>query len=1758
MSIDLAINNVGEYYSAHYLADNNGFAKDIRDKTTRWKEQGSQSTPRQLQSLADSYFKAKARALDYPEPELRSRADEPNISSWHPQLLQALGYQPEPFNLELPSEKQQLPVLLRLHRHSQPWMVIAQAPFCVTNGDWIEEPLEEMVEPTGETIDELPTCIVPWEQAIGLLFRQEDRPRWLMLLAGSRIYLFDAHSYSQGRYLYIDLDEAYARRDVASFNAIAALLAKETLAPTTESEDVLHEKLREGSLKSTHGVSEQLQGAVREAIELIANGWVEARRAGNQGYRQLNEREDPLPDGTRQVTAEQLKHDALVYVYRILFCLYGEARGGDLGILPITDDVYRLGYSLEALRDLADRGQPGTLSENGNYYAEHLTTLFRLVHQGFHPEQGKDKDKQGVRENSVGYQFGQGDMFGNVQGQLFGDDKKGPGKQIRTGTSKAFIIQPLTATLFDPAATPLLDRIKLSNRILQQVIRRLSLGTGSNNRQIGRINYAELGIVQLGSVYEGLLSYKGFFADEDLIQVCKKPKKTRGKPQPVVKDNAIDPKEPTWFVPHTRLDEFKEGEIIVEHRTAQPRIYKAGEFILHLNGVDRVNSASYYTPEVLTRALVKEALKERLKDFGPEQADDILNLKICEPAMGSAAFLVEAVDQLGRHYLELKQEQVGSTIDPSEFEAELRRVRHYIAVHNVYGVDLNPVAVELGALSLWLASIHSLKVQQGENGSADIYQPGQTPWFGLRLRAGNSLIGARRAVWTPGQLAAGRHYGSDAEAPRQLKPGEQRKPDEIYHFLVWDEDMAPAARDQLMKQYWPEECEAIKQWQTAQVKKNWSPEELAKGRDICKQIDVLWEDYAQHRIEGLARTECTATVWPTPSGDYTALKSGPSLAFQEKLKANLEAQSGAFQRLKLLMDSWCSFYFWPLEHSGDLPSRNAWLAAAEVLLGCEAVEHSETRAMLDITLGDEIDLEGLFAESQQKLPDADNLSAAVPWYEVARKTDDSQHFHHWELIFTEILGPIFEGQVVKPQGFDLMFGNPPWIKVTWNDAPLLSEYDPLLGVREAKSAKYNVERSRLLTDEVRKAEYRRAFELDSGNLIFLNDRTLYPVLAGMQTNLYKNFIERSWGLMAGQGIAALLHPEGVFDDPKGGVFREHYYKRLKGHYQFKNELMLFPDIGNRVAFSINIFGVEKTYSSFRAIFNLFDPNTIEKCQFVSPELPVPAIKTNEGVWETAGHPERILYIDQAVLELLARLFEDESTSPGQARLPQVHSQALFKVLAKFAEVPRRVGNLKGQYFATEMFHEANAQRNGIITREESPSYQPNSTDDWVISGPHFYVGNPLNKTPFTTVNSQRAYDNLDLTEIPGSYLPRAVYRPGDRDGNLEKFYAAIPEWPKPRKPEKNKAGLWQGGFWPVGDHEIPAYEVLLGHPLKRYGIDTNFPGAKTARKFGFFSRWEGDVEGAVAYLLKNNNKKNNNQFSEKFNGVRLEIAEQNEGDILLPKPLTAYPRHINRRRGQPANERTYIPSMIPAGPTHLDASVTLAFLSIKDLLCFNTASYSILMDFLVRSTGKGDCRHDLLKTLPFLESEFTHHIVIRGVKLAFVSSIYASLFESCKHFLQPSFIALSYENKLIDIPVPDCWNENFCYSHDYERWRAQIEIDVLVALSIGLAIDDLIQVYKVQFSALFGYEKVDQFDAEGRRLPNTARKDPGAKELREALNDHDGLSPVTITWEIDNGNQTVTKTFYPPFKHVDRIEDYKTAYRVFSERLGLNKNKEAS
>ncbi|GBO87325.1 N-6 DNA methylase [Marinobacter salsuginis] len=1647
MSLDTAIKNVGDYYAAHYLADKNGFSKDIADKVKGWKEQGSQSAPRKLASLSETYFKAKTEALNYDDPLLRVRAESDTINRWHPALLEALGYQPEPFGLVLESEQKQIPVLHRLNRHNQPWLVIAEAPFCLTDGDSDEEPLEQDVIARTQYVDGLPTFQGSWEKAIALLLKQEDAPRWVMLLAGGRIYLFDAHTFAQGRYLWIDLDEAYGRRQAVTFDAIAALLSNEALVPQGESDEVLHERLREGSLKSTHGVSEKLQGAVRDAIEAIANGWVEARRQNNLGYRQLSEREETLPNGSREITAEQLRHDALIYVYRLLFCFYAEARGGELGILPINDDVYRLGYSLESLRDLVDANEPGTTTENGTYISEHLQRLFQLIYDGFDPQ--RDGAEEETDENLFGQAPRQESLFGAPAGEQLSLTGSG-GRRSKYTPGRVFAIQPLTATLFDPQATPLLSRVKLPNRILHKVVRCLSLGTSQQSKRIGRINYAELGIVQLGSVYEGLLSYKGFFATEDLIQVHQKAK--NGKP---MLDNAIDAKVPTWFVPATRESEFKAGEIVLEHRTQKTRIYRTGEFILHLNGVDRVNSASYYTPEVLTRTLVEEALKERLKDFGPEQADDILSLKICEPAMGSAAFLVEAIDQLAHHYLELKQKQLGRKIDPSNYEDELRRVRHYIAVHNLYGVDLNPVAVELGALSLWLSTIHRLKVADGDEDSQPLFQPAATPWFGLRLRAGNSLIGARRSVWKKDQLLRGKHYGKKAEIPRQLKPGEDRQPGEIYHFLVWDEDMAPAANDKLMKEHWPDECDAIKTWRNNQVKTKLSVEEVVRLERLSERIDELWKDYSIAREQALADTACTSSVWPTPQNSLEALRNGPTLRRQEGIKASLEAESGAFQRLKLLMDSWCSFYFWPLDQSDNLPSREAWLAAAEVLLGI-GTDDLATRAMLDIQLGEEIELEALFQASEQKLPDAEHLSELVPWFGVGRAATTDQNFHHWELIFTEVLGPKVQDEVA-PRGFDLMIGNPPWIKSLWQDGPFVYDQEPLMGVRSSPSKDIKNKVVAILRSN-NKDRYREEKTSSLGVSTVLKSCAIYPVTSSMNANLYKTFVEVSWTWVYEFGAVGLLHPFDVFNEEGAQKFRDNYYKRLVSLFHFRNEKKIFNDVNNKEAFCICVGGEIKNSANFDAIFNLFSSKTIKSSMFGKNDISLPpGIKDDEGNWDERGHPERLVHIDNFVMEVVSKI--QGATSCFGVSLPAMHTRKYLDVLEKLSLTNALKQRSLSGYSGTTLIGETEGKSEGAIIECKDPSFQPLSVDDWVIVGPNYYLNSPLNKTAHQVVTGNKSYSRNSYSNMPIDYLPRTTYRLGDQ-----------------------------------------------------------------------------------AVLSKYKNK-----LIDKSGGRR---------------PLVDCFRYANRKRAQPNNERTLIPCVIPAGAWHVISTYSAAYEKDEDSLYLAGINSSIVVDFMAKLSGREDFFGDYVHQFPKPVNLVDDEIIARALRLNCVTKDYSELWKSSFKESFKKMFSCFEDKACFDLEaswydLDDVWSRNSPYRSDLARRYAQIELDVLVSLGLGLTLEELCSIYISQFPVLFGYEIVDKYDLMGQKLPNTTRKEPGAKELFQLLSNSDDTSPVTVSWEIDNGNQTVTKTFYPPFSNVDRIEDYRTAYRVFSERLGLTeRNKE--
>jgi len=140
---------------------------------------------------------------------------------------------------------------------------------------------------------------------------------------------------------------------------------------------------------------------------------------------------------------------------------------------------------------------------------------------------------------------------------------------------------------------------------------------------------------------------------------------------------------------------------------------------------------------------------------------------------------------------------------------------------------------------------------------------------------------------------------------------------------------------------------------------------------------------------------------------------------------------------------------------------------------------------------------------------------------------------HWPLCFADVLldGPQRTG------GFDLILGNPPWLKVEWNEAGILGEKNPVFAIRKVSASDLAKLRAEAFaqfpdlqdawTDELQEAE---------GTQNFLNAVQNYPLLKGMPANLYKCFMPLAWRLNSAQGVSGLLHPEGPYDDPKGGHF----------------------------------------------------------------------------------------------------------------------------------------------------------------------------------------------------------------------------------------------------------------------------------------------------------------------------------------------------------------------------------------------------------------------------------------------------------------------------------------------------------------------------------------------------------------------------------------------------------------------------------------------
>lgn len=669
------------------------------------------------------------------------------------------------------------------------------------------------------------------EDLLDPIFALENPPRWVILISIDQIVLIDRHKWAASRLLRFDLQELLNERDPSALLAAATLLHREHTCPTEGSS--LLDDLDENSHRHAYSVSEDLKFALRQAIELLGNEVIYYRK--EVAKKRVYSTADQKAEGEREIDPNQLKVECLRWVYRLLFVFYIEARP-ELGYIPLGSDVYREGYSLEALRDLEQTEFVTQVDENGTFIDRSIRRLFTLLWEGY-PIQ-----KEVQREFDLA------------------NPSTHPPIHSEGPLHNTFRLPALKSHLFDPARTPMLNQVKFRNSVLRQVLELMSLSRPGKGRR-GRISYAQLGVNQLGEVYEGLLSLSAFLAEEDLYEV---------KPAGDADDRSE--LEVGYFVPKSRLEEFKPEEFVKDPVTGQkPRLHPRGKFLFRLAGRDRTKSASYYTPKSLTECLVKYALKELLKD---KTADEILTLTVCEPAMGSAAFLNEVIDQLAAAYLERKQEELGERIPHDRITLETQKVKMRLADRNVYGIDKNPIAMELAEVSLWLNCIYGEAAAdpadpdlRGLQDLGGLGLPGGSsqvfvPWFGLQLHCGNSLIGARRQVYSRQQVTGLRRGQAQWHTydPERIPLGEALPTDAIFHFLLGDPGMANYT-DKVIKAMEPEAIAQIRQWQTGFAKTELTAEQADYAVRLSRRIHDLWVSYAGELAQIRERTTDPLVVW---------------------------------------------------------------------------------------------------------------------------------------------------------------------------------------------------------------------------------------------------------------------------------------------------------------------------------------------------------------------------------------------------------------------------------------------------------------------------------------------------------------------------------------------------------------------------------------------------------------------------------------------------------------------------------------------------------------------------------------------------------------------------------------------------------------------------------------------------------------------------------------------------------------------------------
>ena len=378
---------------------------------------------------------------------------------------------------------------------------------------------------------------------------------------------------------------------------------------------------------------------------------------------------------------DEVYRGLLTVVLRLVFLLYAEERD----MLP-QDETFLGAYSLaglyERLREDAAL-HPDTMDQRFGGYAQ-LLALFRMVHDGARAGAMRLPPRHGALFDPDRYRFLEG---------------RGTGAGRQNGER------------IDPPLVP--------DGTIYRVLEKLIVLDGE------RISYRALDVEHVGSVYETMMGFRLETAEG--LTVAIRAAKKQGAPAAVNLNRLLDQPPASrakWLQERTdrkltdrlRRAAGDAGTMEALHaaldpvidRNATPDLVPGGAMVLQPSE-ERRRSGSHYTPRELTEPIVRTALAPifdhlRAEGGGPLRPEQILDLKVCDPAMGSGAFLVEACRQLGDALVAAWQAHDAMPEIPPD-ENEIIFARRQVAQRCLYGVDRNPKAVDLAKLSLWLVTL---------------------------------------------------------------------------------------------------------------------------------------------------------------------------------------------------------------------------------------------------------------------------------------------------------------------------------------------------------------------------------------------------------------------------------------------------------------------------------------------------------------------------------------------------------------------------------------------------------------------------------------------------------------------------------------------------------------------------------------------------------------------------------------------------------------------------------------------------------------------------------------------------------------------------------------------------------------------------------------------------------------------------------------------------------------------------------------------